>query len=70
MNLILNDQQTDWLKKELEIMIEEVESNKEPRSQFSIITIHALLGKLNEDEEWERYYREPTQNYVYDHNHL
>lgn len=45
----INEQQKDWLIKELETMLDEQISGKCIRSQFSILTIQNLLAKLKEE---------------------
>jgi hypothetical protein len=55
MNIELNDQQAEWLKTELEIMIEESDGKDFktfmlPRSQFSRNVMRSLLSKLKEED--------------------
>jgi uncharacterized protein YneR len=51
MNIEINSQQAEWLREELEIMIEEHLSMKCRRSQFGINTMRSLLAKINEAED-------------------
>lgn len=53
--IILNSQEAEWLKEELNIMIEESTnatlSKGVIRSQFSRNVMRSLLGKLNEETD-------------------
>lgn len=51
MEININSQQAEWLKKELEIMLEESDNGKCLRSQFSVNTVKSLLEKLQENHE-------------------
>ena len=46
----LNNQTVEWLEKELETMIDEALDGTCVRSQYSIVTMRALLAKLKNND--------------------